>query len=535
MDPRRQRRNKDYDKIVYNEHPEDTQRERERRSENTDKRDSSKTSTRGHGGYLSNGYPSQYTAGEETRRNNPDMSFDMASIPPPPSLYGIPPMMPHTALPQMPPNYPGARQHTNQPDFVSPPPNTHRPFPGERQHTNQPVVYPNMPGFFPPSPHMQQPFPGMPFMFPGGHPGAVPFMVPGESAPYVPGETAPHSLPNPFPMFPVFWPGQQQESGRGEEETAPHSTHEARERRPEEKKTHDEKACRVLFVRNAAYNLTEKDVRESFSPFGEIDEISMRLIIKGLFFVTYYDLRDVVRAKNSLHGESICGRRMDIHYSRGKTSSERGRCDETKKQGTLYVRVENEKGVESLETIRKLAGVYGELKDARKQRGKENRFFVEFFDTRACIRCFNGLENSDIETGRLHLEYSWDYSERVEKIGEERRGHEVRREGVPERRRYGDREEGRPKRSFSGTSEERRKTEIGHKRPGDGSGDEQKEECEIDRRMWDADNSEGTEDGEERPAKEDGEFLDRIEEASKDPQIIDHMESILELFDAEDI
>jgi RNA recognition motif-containing protein len=49
----------------------------------------------------------------------------------------------------------------------------------------------------------------------------------------------------------------------------------------------DKKPCRVLFVRNVDYTTTELDVKNLFTPYGEIKTVFDLIAKRGLVFVTY--------------------------------------------------------------------------------------------------------------------------------------------------------------------------------------------------------------------------------------------------------
>ena len=72
---------------------------------------------------------------------------------------------------------------------------------------------------------------------------------------------------------------------------------------------------RALFVRNIQFSVKESEVLDYFKPFGDIKSHVSLINNRGLFFVVYYDLRDAVRAIDTLGSLEFRGREADLHFS----------------------------------------------------------------------------------------------------------------------------------------------------------------------------------------------------------------------------
>ena len=72
-----------------------------------------------------------------------------------------------------------------------------------------------------------------------------------------------------------------------------------------------------LFVGNFSWNLWEEDMRELFTPYGEIEEV--KLIVdrmtgrsKGFGFVKFVNEEDAARAMEELNDKEVDGREIKI-------------------------------------------------------------------------------------------------------------------------------------------------------------------------------------------------------------------------------
>ena len=106
------------------------------------------------------------------------------------------------------------------------------------------------------------------------------------------------------------------------------------EGRPKEKPNQYVPPTRTLFVRDIAFETKIEEVEQIFKTFGEI-KIAFDLIPRrGIAFITFFDLRDAERAKNTLTDLKFHGRPAEIHYSLPKEG------DQSKNQASLDVEYE---------------------------------------------------------------------------------------------------------------------------------------------------------------------------------------------------
>lgn len=85
-----------------------------------------------------------------------------------------------------------------------------------------------------------------------------------------------------------------------------------------------------LYVGNLDYSVTEKQLEEYFTPYGEI--ISVNVIKdrytgepRGYAFVEFSNAGDAENAKTALNGKEINGRILKVDESREKPRTQRGR------------------------------------------------------------------------------------------------------------------------------------------------------------------------------------------------------------------
>nr|KAJ3415244.1 hypothetical protein HK105_001567 [Polyrhizophydium stewartii] len=99
-----------------------------------------------------------------------------------------------------------------------------------------------------------------------------------------------------------------------------------------------ERTCRTLFVRNLTYQAKERDVYESFAPFGEIKTVFDMIATRGIVFVTYFDLRSAEKARIAMQDYEFLGRKIDVHYSLPKAEDmRRDRSGRDKNQGSVQI------------------------------------------------------------------------------------------------------------------------------------------------------------------------------------------------------
>ena len=127
-----------------------------------------------------------------------------------------------------------------------------------------------------------------------------------------------------------------------------------------------ERPCRVLFIRNIRFGVTEQQIRELFGQYGDIKNIYNLLENRGIAFLTFFDLRSAEKAKNALQNYEFNGRKIDVHFSLPKDGEvEKVSCDETKDQGTLLLTVKNPSKDISTKDVEQLMSAFGDVKCIR--------------------------------------------------------------------------------------------------------------------------------------------------------------------------
>jgi RNA recognition motif-containing protein len=79
-----------------------------------------------------------------------------------------------------------------------------------------------------------------------------------------------------------------------------------------------------LYVGNLSRDVTEDELREAFSPFGRITELTIikdrfNGVSKGFGFVEFADDEEAKKAIAGLHRKEMKGRSLDINEARPKT------------------------------------------------------------------------------------------------------------------------------------------------------------------------------------------------------------------------
>lgn len=80
-------------------------------------------------------------------------------------------------------------------------------------------------------------------------------------------------------------------------------------------------------------------------------------------FITYYDLRAAMLAREQLHGADINGRKIDVHYSLPKEDETLGNCGPDKNQGTVFLTVHGLAGQINDFKLSQAFSECGEIKD----------------------------------------------------------------------------------------------------------------------------------------------------------------------------
>lgn len=172
-----------------------------------------------------------------------------------------------------------------------------------------------------------------------------------------------------------------------------------------------ERPSRTLFVRNVPFSVPNEQLEAMFSKYGELRELFSLVENRGIAFVTYYDIRNAEEAKEGTHNTEIEGRQIDVHYSLPRdTVSPTSKCDETKNQGTLFVVSRGGNKIFSVEDIQHMFEKYGQVAYVRPLRDLTDQKFVEFYDSRSCVRAVNDLHGKMVDGVNFEVEYAWDKS-----------------------------------------------------------------------------------------------------------------------------
>eukprot|EP00835_Amoeboradix_gromovi_P005291 NODE_484_length_7802_cov_0.227184.p3 type:complete len:175 gc:universal NODE_484_length_7802_cov_0.227184:1068-1592(+) len=106
---------------------------------------------------------------------------------------------------------------------------------------------------------------------------------------------------------------------------------------PKERQVRRETSVRTLFIRNVDYNITEDDIVQLFSKYGEIKRSFFLIEKRGIAFVTFYDIRSAEHAIKDLKNYKLGNRIIEVHYSTPKGNTEQNRCHEDDNQATLFL------------------------------------------------------------------------------------------------------------------------------------------------------------------------------------------------------
>lgn len=86
----------------------------------------------------------------------------------------------------------------------------------------------------------------------------------------------------------------------------------------------DPSATRTLFVGNLEQDITERELRDLFSPYGRIESVDIKLQRStgtAYAFVKFLTINDALNAKNDMHGRQYGDYRLKIGFGRGSPSA----------------------------------------------------------------------------------------------------------------------------------------------------------------------------------------------------------------------
>eukprot|EP00834_Sanchytrium_tribonematis_P003505 NODE_136_length_16465_cov_1.184957.p8 type:complete len:310 gc:universal NODE_136_length_16465_cov_1.184957:7940-7011(-) len=166
-------------------------------------------------------------------------------------------------------------------------------------------------------------------------------------------------------------------------------------------------SVRTLFIRNIAYEVTEEDILDIFSKFGEIKRSFSLIKDRGIAFITFYDIRASERAFREINNTKIGKRTVEVHYSTPKGNTNQNHCTTQDNQGTLFLTLS---GNILIEDIAQHFSTYGEVMDVRNLRDGHRNKFVEFYDSRDCVKAYQAIKDTKLSLGDIEItcEISWD-------------------------------------------------------------------------------------------------------------------------------
>ncbi|GJJ75091.1 hypothetical protein EMPS_07449 [Entomortierella parvispora] len=191
-----------------------------------------------------------------------------------------------------------------------------------------------------------------------------------------------------------------------------------------------ERPNRTLFIRNLGYNADLEDVRALYAPFGEIKSLYSLIENRGLAFITYFDIRAAEYAKRETHGMELDGRELDVHYSLPRDGQYSKDCTKDNNNGTIFAFLKCPRStILTDQDVEDFFSVYGEIKLIKKNPHTPGPCrFVEFFDSRACVRAVSEGKDQRLLGGVLDCKFAWDQPRGYPPVYSKSGGHAARDE-----------------------------------------------------------------------------------------------------------
>ncbi|GAA5846645.1 hypothetical protein JCM9279_003394 [Rhodotorula babjevae] len=174
-----------------------------------------------------------------------------------------------------------------------------------------------------------------------------------------------------------------------------------------------ERPCRTLFVRNLKFGLMPEDVRRPFAEIGDIKTFFDLVEKRAIAFVTYYDARAAMMAKDRMHHFPLMGRPMDVHYSLPRDADLAKGCDRETGQGTLSIKVRNgPPGMTAAPSdvdIHQRFAPFGDIKLVFADPRRDDIKYIEYYDSRGAVKAYDHLNGRPFPGGgTLDLAFEWD-------------------------------------------------------------------------------------------------------------------------------
>ncbi|KAJ6410517.1 hypothetical protein OIU84_007293 [Salix udensis] len=135
---------------------------------------------------------------------------------------------------------------------------------------------------------------------------------------------------------------------------------------------------RTLFVRNINSNVEVSELKALFEQYGDIRTLYTASKHRGFVMISYYDIRAARNANETNPSEK------DMN------------------QGTLVVF--NLDSSVTIDELRQIFGVYGEIKEIRESPHKHHHKFIEYYDIRAAEAALSALNRSDVAGKQIKIE-----------------------------------------------------------------------------------------------------------------------------------
>ena len=163
---------------------------------------------------------------------------------------------------------------------------------------------------------------------------------------------------------------------------------------------HGDHPSRTLFVRNVTPSARDDDLWSLFVVFGDIMGLYTSCKHRGFILVTYFDIRAAKGAMQGLQDKYLNGAKLAIKFSIPIESP----IDKGLNQGTLVVF--NIDTSISMDHLKCIFSMYGEVKEIRETPRKKHHKFIEFFDIRHAVAALHGLNRTELAGKRIKIEIS---------------------------------------------------------------------------------------------------------------------------------
>ncbi|GAA5930924.1 uncharacterized protein JCM15063_002497 [Sporobolomyces koalae] len=177
-----------------------------------------------------------------------------------------------------------------------------------------------------------------------------------------------------------------------------------------------ERPGRTLFVRNLKFGVTPDQVRDTFAAIGDIKTFFDLVEKRAMAFITYYDARAALMAKDRLHDSMLAGRPMDVHFSLPRDQDLSQECDRDKGQGTLSLvilpfvgaRINQALPPPTDAEVYERFAPFGDLKSVFPAFKRQEMRYVEYFDSRGTCLAFDKVNGTRMAGGIADLRFVWD-------------------------------------------------------------------------------------------------------------------------------